>query len=261
MSDQTPVIERSRDRRRCMRNVHLRSALLIVRAGSLKSSHHRRSQGTFLFSRALSTRRPSVDRGLVKEPEVFAVLIGSPLVLLTAWASYAAGKRSARAAVDAVRRQELETALRDVANATLEFHSYCSEVVCSSPDAGPLPDRPHLREVTGRFVTTLGRIQNGTLAAGDLVHDAGADLQKAAADLKEAVCEALTNTLPQAALHEAHADFADARGAFLLACRIELSVFPKYSLGSSHRLTANWSASGSDGSHHRTGTIGHTTTN
>ena len=66
MRDQIRVIERSGDRRRRMGNLHLGSALPIVRAGSLKNSHHRRSQGTSSFSRALSTRHRSVDRGLAK---------------------------------------------------------------------------------------------------------------------------------------------------------------------------------------------------
>ncbi|QTI87207.1 hypothetical protein [Streptomyces sp. AgN23] len=196
---------------------------------------------------------------LFKEPEVLAVLVGAPLVLITAWASYAAGKHSARAAIDAVRRQELETALRDVADAALEFQSYCSEALRPVIDGGPRPDRPHPWEVTERFITTLGRIQNGTLAAGNLVHDAGGDLQEAAAALQATVREAVTDNPPQAARYafdEAQAVFADARGAFLLACRMELSVFPKYSLGTGHRLTASWSASGPNGSHHRTGTIG-----
>ncbi|MGI5143849.1 hypothetical protein [Streptomyces sp. CA-106110] len=38
-----------------MGNLHLGSALLIVRAGSVKNSHHRRSQGTSSFSQASST--------------------------------------------------------------------------------------------------------------------------------------------------------------------------------------------------------------
>ncbi|MFF3336492.1 hypothetical protein ACFYWX_44570 [Streptomyces sp. NPDC002888] len=47
--DEIGVIERGGDRRRGVGNLHLGSALLIVRAGSLKNSHHRRSQGTSSF--------------------------------------------------------------------------------------------------------------------------------------------------------------------------------------------------------------------
>ncbi|MGW6902794.1 hypothetical protein ACWGF2_40450, partial [Streptomyces sp. NPDC054919] len=63
MRDQIRVIERSGDRRWSMGNLHLGSALPIVRAGSLKNSHHRRSQGTSLFPEESSTAIRSVDQG------------------------------------------------------------------------------------------------------------------------------------------------------------------------------------------------------
>ncbi|MBV7255017.1 hypothetical protein M3398_29170 [Streptomyces albidoflavus] len=198
---------------------------------------------------------------ILKEPEVVAVLVGAPLVLITAWASYATGKQSGRAAMDAVRRQELETAVRDVAAVALEFHSYCSAALRPSLGGGLHPDRPQQWDVTDRYLATVGRIQNGTLAAGNLVHDAGGDLQKAANDLHKAVREALADDPPQAmldAIDAAHAAYADARGVFLLAGRTELAVFPEYSLGTGRSLVIRWSARGSGGSHRTTGVTGAT---
>ncbi|WP_326698487.1 hypothetical protein OG909_14840 [Streptomyces sp. NBC_01754] len=61
--DQIRITERSGDRRRRVGNLHLGSALLIQGAGSLKNSHHRRSQGISSFQEELSTDAESVDQG------------------------------------------------------------------------------------------------------------------------------------------------------------------------------------------------------
>ncbi|MGW2947619.1 hypothetical protein, partial [Streptomyces sp. NPDC001226] len=61
--DQIRVVGRRERRRGRVGGFHLRSALLIVRAGNLKNSHHRRSQGTSPFRPLIADGDNAVDPG------------------------------------------------------------------------------------------------------------------------------------------------------------------------------------------------------
>ncbi|MCL6302838.1 hypothetical protein [Streptomyces kronopolitis] len=191
---------------------------------------------------------------LFESPEVLAVLVGAPLVLVTAWASYATGSKSARGAVDAVRRQSLEQAYREVMDASLTYQSYCSNICRETRNGQASPD---IAAVTLESIGTVGKIQNASLLAGDLVHDAAADLQEAVGDLGRCMKQYLQDPDANAdALNRGMENLADMRGAFMLAARVEISFFPRYSLGSKKRLSVEWSAGGNDGNDVRRGRTG-----